>query len=125
MSRSRARPLLPLLALAAALACGPAEEREASPPPPAAPPEPVFVGGAVCAECHPDETARWRGSHHDRAMEAPDAVLAPFAGEHFEKDGETTTFFRREGRPAVRVRAPDGQETELEVAWTFGYIRKK
>ncbi len=111
-----------LLALGAALGCGPAEERtSAVAPAPPEPAAPVFVGGAVCAECHPNETERWRGSHHDRAMETPDAVLAPFAGESFEKDGETTTFFRREGRPAVRVRSADGDERDLEVAWTFGF----
>jgi hypothetical protein len=32
-----------------------------------------YVAPSTCASCHPDEAARWRGSHHDRALE----VAAP------------------------------------------------
>ena len=31
--------------------------------------EPHYVGRATCATCHREEDRRWRGSHHDLAMQ--------------------------------------------------------
>ena len=97
-----------------------AEVAELAPPP--GPAEVTYVGVAVCESCHADETAAWRGSHHDRAMErvGPETVLGPFEGETFA-DAGVETVFRREGdRYRVRTEGADGAETELDVAYTFG-----
>ena len=36
-----------------------------------APPALSYVGVASCEECHAEESRRWRGSHHDLAMQRP------------------------------------------------------
>jgi len=61
--------------------------------PPATPPTPVaaaagpakYVGGAKCATCHAKESAAWKGSDHDLAMQLADAqsVLGDFANAKF------------------------------------------
>ena len=90
-------------------------------PPPAPEPEPAepatHVGAAVCAECHSAETERWRGSHHDRAMEAPeaDAVLGAFDGRTLRHSGERYAFVRDGERFRVEI---DGAAYDVE--WTFG-----
>ena len=40
----------------------------------------AYVGGAICAGCHPAEAAAWRGSHHALAMgkAGGDTVLGDF-----------------------------------------------
>ena len=69
---------------------------------------PRFVGGATCAECHPAETAAWRGSHHDLAMqEATEAtVLGNFDDATISYAGVTSTFFRRGEWFFVRTDGP-------------------
>ncbi len=127
---SRALPAV--VALAALLsACGGREE--ASPPPttttttmPAAartPPAPAaFVGSGACADCHAAETAAWRGSHHDRAMEVADdsTVLGDFNDAKLTHFGVTSTFVRRDGRFVVRTEGPDGKLADYDVGYTFG-----
>jgi len=46
----------------------------------------AFVRGARCVNCHAAETALWRGSHHDLAMQvATEAtVRADFDGTRFQ-----------------------------------------
>jgi len=53
------------------------------------PSAPTFVGGETCAPCHADETRRWAGSHHDRAMEvaSEQSVLGDFDGASFSYGG--------------------------------------
>ena len=74
---------------------------------------PTYVDGRVCATCHPIEAARWRGSHHDRAMEvaAPEAVLGDFSGTTFEG-----TRFAREGDAFII----DVANQRRRVRYTFG-----
>ena len=115
-----ARALASALALALA-ACG-SEERPAAPPA-AAPPAPLaYVGAARCAGCHAAEADAWRGSDHERAMQAASdaSVLGDFAGARFEKDGVATTFERRDGRWVVRTEGADGALHDYDVAYTFG-----
>ena len=97
------------------VACERSEERPADERPLA------WVGAARCAGCHAREAAAWRGSDHDRAMEAPAARLGDFANARFERDGAVTTFFEREGRAFVRTPGPDGRVADFEVAYTFGF----
>ncbi len=82
----------------------------------------AYVGRESCAGCHPTETTRWTGSNHDLAMgvATDPAVLGDFDDAIFESGGDTTTFFRRDGRFLVRTAGPDGEVREYEVEYTFG-----
>jgi Flp pilus assembly protein TadD len=94
-----------------------------APEPSAAPPaKAVFVGRAACEKCHAEEARRWKGSHHDLAMqEATEAtVLGDFRGARFTHFGVTSTFFRKDGRFFVRTDGPDGKLQEYPIAYTFG-----
>ncbi len=89
----------------------------------AAPPAPVsFVGGQKCAECHKNEYDKWRGSHHDLAMDEADesTVLGNFDDAEFEYFGATSRFYRKDGQFFVYTRGPGGKMGEFEVKYTFG-----
>jgi Flp pilus assembly protein TadD len=131
----RARPVLAAVAAAAALGTGVVGACSRGEPPPApgaatGPVEPAsapaaarrYVGTARCAACHAAEAERWRGTHHDRAMqEATEAtVLGDFGGARFEQDGAVTTFTKRDGRFFAKAEGPDGALHDYEIAYTFG-----
>ncbi len=84
--------------------------------------EPAFAGGAVCGGCHPQQAERWRGSHHDRAMqEATGAsVLGDFEDASFTHRGVTSKFFRSGGRFFVNTEGHAGEHGDYEIAYTFG-----
>jgi Flp pilus assembly protein TadD len=86
------------------------------------PPPLTYVGARSCAECHVEETRRWRGSHHDLAMQeaTPQTVLGDFADAQFTYEGVTTRFHRKDGRFLVRTDGPDGRLAEYPVAYVFG-----
>src|SRR5690606_17999101 len=94
--------------------------REASAEAPASAPH--YVGGEVCSACHTSEAQRWRGSHHDLAMQParPDTVLGDFGDTRIEHDGIETRFFTRDGRYLVATEGPDGETGEFEVTHVFG-----
>jgi Tfp pilus assembly protein PilF len=81
-----------------------------------------FVGGEICAGCHAGETARWKESHHARAMQAATAatVLGDFADVTFHHFGVDTTFSRASDKFMVRTDGPDGAPHDYEIAYTFG-----
>ncbi len=81
-----------------------------------------YVGGSTCAGCHAEETRRWRGSHHDLAIQKPDekTVLGDFSGRTFEHQGVTTRFYRRDGGYFVHTDGPDGRPAEFKLAYLFG-----
>lgn len=83
---------------------------------------PAYVGVEACRECHAAETALWRGSHHDLAMQAAraDTVLGDFDDKCFEYAGITTRFFRREGKFITNTDGADGKLADFEVRYTFG-----
>lgn len=124
--RSRFAALLVTGAAAAACARGP--ERAAAPSSsPTAVPTPLaakatFVGRGACARCHAEEDRRWRGSHHDLAMQEANekTVLGDFDDATFTHFGVTSTFFRKNGRFWVRTDGPDGKLHEYPIAYTFG-----
>lgn len=105
-----ARGLLPALL---ATACSEASD-------PSLPP--AFVGAEACADCHPAQSAAWRGSDHDLAMQpaSGEAVLGDFAGASFTYAGVTTTFSRQNGEFRVRTDGPDGRPADYRIAYTFG-----
>ena len=81
-----------------------------------------YVGAETCATCHAPEAAAWKGSHHDLAMQhaTEETVLGDFDGATFEKDGVTTTFFRKDGAFVVNTDGPDGTMQDFPVKFTFG-----
>ena len=93
-------------------------DRPSAVPPPTA----AFAGGQKCAECHKNEYDKWRGSHHDLAMDAANdaTVLGNFDNAVFEYFGVTSRFFRTDGRFFVHTRGPGGKMGDFEVKYTFG-----
>lgn len=86
--------------------------------------EPVaYVGRDVCAACHADAAARYAGSDHDRAIEAPTpaSVLGDFSGVTFRHDGVASRFLQRGDSFFVRTPGPDGVARDYAVRYTFGY----
>jgi hypothetical protein len=124
------RPLRAAFLLAVALGTGAACRERAAPsaasgPVPTPPPRSAgatFVGREACKSCHAAEYARWKGSHHDLAMQeaAADTVLGAFDGRTFTHFGVTSTFFQRDGKFFVRTDGPDGKLREYPIAYTFG-----
>jgi Flp pilus assembly protein TadD len=81
-----------------------------------------YVGVASCEECHAEETRRWRGSHHDLAMQlpGPGTVLGDFADARFTWGAVTTRFFRKGRQYVVRTDGPDGRLADYPVVYVFG-----
>ncbi len=81
-----------------------------------------YVGQQVCGQCHQQAEQRWRGSHHDLAMQpATDATVAgDFKNARFSYAGITSTFSRRDGKFVVRTDGPDGALHDYDVKYTFG-----
>ena len=98
-------------------ACGRGEDRAAPPAANAPPPAAGYVGAARCAGCHAAQTAAWRGSHHDRAMQAADrgdACSATSAARVFEQPRRRARrFSRRDERFVVPHRGPGRRARRL------------
>jgi hypothetical protein len=82
-----------------------------------------WVGVDRCERCHEDETALWRGSHHDRAMAeaTEETVLGDFADTSFTYAGVTSRFYRRGEGFFVETDGPDGALTEFPIDYVFGF----
>ncbi|MBN1239097.1 MAG: tetratricopeptide repeat protein [Gammaproteobacteria bacterium] len=112
-----------LAALLACAGCAPeGDDASRAEQAPAAAVDARYVGGGVCAECHAEQARRWRGSHHDLAMQSASAasVLGDFDGARFEHAGVTSVFRQRGGEFTVSTDGPDGTLQEFRVAYTFG-----
>lgn len=110
-----------LLAAALAMACGPtASDGGAGESAPAQ--QALFVGSPVCTTCHTQQAERWRGSHHDLAMQEADAasVLGNFDDATFERRGQSTRFTRRGDEYWVQAEGPSGGPEDFRIAYTFG-----
>jgi len=83
---------------------------------------PTFVGGQACTSCHEEQARRWRGSHHDLAMQraSETTILGDFGPTRFTYNGVTSTFFKTEGRFFVRTDGPTGALQDYEIAYAFG-----
>ncbi len=88
----------------------------------AARPAASHVGQQVCGQCHQQTAQRWRGSHHDLAMQSPTdaSVAGDFNNSRFTYAGVTSTFFRRGSTFVVRTDGPDGKLHDYDVKYTFG-----
>jgi tetratricopeptide (TPR) repeat protein len=85
-------------------------------------PEARYVGSERCAPCHKAAFDKWKGSHHQLAMQAArlGTVLGDFDDATFPLRGKTWKFFRRGERFLVLAEGPDDALHEYEVAYTFG-----
>ena len=81
-----------------------------------------YVGHQVCGQCHPQVEQRWRGSHHDLAMQPATAttVAGNFDDARFTYAGVTSTFSRRGEKFVVRTDGPGGKLADYDVKYTFG-----
>ena len=82
----------------------------------------AYVGRGVCAECHAEETALFKGSYHDLAMDfaTPETVLGDFNDAAFTHFGMTTRFFREGDRYFTYTEGPGGEMDTFLVKYTFG-----
>ncbi len=82
----------------------------------------TFVGSETCAGCHQAEAKRWRGSHHEQAMNYADvsSVRGDFNDAAFDHYGVHSRFFRQDGKFLVETDGPDGKPATFEVKYTFG-----
>jgi Tfp pilus assembly protein PilF len=83
----------------------------------------TFVGREACAPCHAEEDRRWKGSHHDLAMQEAtvETVLGNFENASFTHFGVTSTFLQKDGKFFVRTDGPNGELHEYPIAYTFGF----
>jgi len=88
----------------------------------AALPAASFVGRQVCGQCHEQAERRWRGSHHDLAMQpATEASVAgDFKNTRFTYAGVTSSFFRRDGKFVVQTDGPDGKLYDYDITCQTG-----
>ncbi|HEY7870168.1 MAG TPA: hypothetical protein VIF59_13115, partial [Methylomirabilota bacterium] len=89
---------------------------------PSAGPAATYIGGQSCAGCHAQAAERWRGSHHDLAMQPAtgSSVTGDFKDARFTYAGVTSTFFRKDGKFLVRTDGADGKLEDFEIVYTFG-----
>lgn len=86
--------------------------------------KPHFVGGETCIECHKIEHDLWTHSDHDLAMAVAteESVLGDFDNAFFvSQKGDTSRFYKREGRYFVFTNGPGGTFKEFEITHTFGW----
>ncbi len=82
----------------------------------------AFTGSESCQSCHAEEFSQWQGSHHDLAMQVPNAetVLGNFDDASFTYNDITTRFFRKGDKFMVNTDGEDGKLADFEVAYVFG-----
>ena len=82
----------------------------------------TFVGSKQCNSCHPNAYNKWKGSHHDKAMEVAgeQTVLGDFNNAVFKYEGITTRFYRKNEKFFVNTQGPDGTMSDFEITYTFG-----
>ncbi len=87
-------------------------------------PELHFVGSSKCGGCHQESYAKWRGSHHDLAMDeaTQQTVLGDFNNVTFTDPHNqiSSRFFRRDGGFYVETQGPDGNLDTFQITYTFG-----
>lgn len=81
-----------------------------------------FTGTASCIECHKLEYDRWKGSHHDDAMDTAtvETVLGNFNNAELEYNGITSRFYKAGEKFMVHTEGPDGEMDDFEIKYTFG-----
>ena len=84
--------------------------------------EPQYVGTQACAECHDFFMKRWSLSYHAESMNhATEAsVLGDFSSQKLEHSGETSEFFKEDGKYWVSVHSSDGKTNQYEIKYVLG-----
>jgi len=82
----------------------------------------TFVGVKKCIECHKQEYEKWKGSHHDLAMDVAneESVLGDFSNAVFEHKGITSVFYRKGKKFFVHTQGPDGKMGDFKATHTLG-----
>lgn len=85
--------------------------------------EATYVGRGSCIECHQTEAKLFHGSHHDLAMDfaTPETVRAKFDGTEIEHYGVVSRVFMDDDKFMVHTEGPDGEMSDFEVKYVFGY----
>ena len=83
---------------------------------------PAYVGSQACSTCHLAEFERWQDSHHALAMQVAtaDTVLGDFSGTELEHFGQSSTFYKDNGKYFVRTDNARGELEVFPVSYTFG-----
>jgi predicted CXXCH cytochrome family protein len=83
---------------------------------------PAYVGSAVCADCHAEETEAWATSNHAHAWTeaTPDNIVADFDGTTFEGNGMSVRFRIEDGRYHADVTESDGSRHDWTVHSVVG-----
>ena len=83
---------------------------------------PAFVGRDACKDCHKTEYDKWKGSHHDLAMDVADdqTVLGDFNNAVFIHNDITSRFFKKDQKFYVNTVGPEGRLADFEITHTFG-----
>ena len=82
----------------------------------------TYVGQEHCAQCHAEEDAAWRKSHHAAAMQVANSstVLGNFNDAHFAAQGSNSEFLKKNDKFFVRTAGADDKPTDFELTYTFG-----
>ena len=82
-----------------------------------------YIGRTSCVECHQNESEKFVDSHHDKAMDVAteSSVLGNFDDQTLEHFGITSRMFRDGDRFMINTEGPDGQMTDFEVKYVFGF----
>ncbi len=84
----------------------------------------VFAGAEKCKKCHQAAYDKWKGSHHDLAMQQATelTVLGDFNDAEYTDpyNSVTSRFYRRDNKFYVETEGPEGQSGEFEITHTFG-----
>ncbi|MEN8728776.1 MAG: tetratricopeptide repeat protein [Desulfuromonadales bacterium] len=84
-----------------------------------------FVGSEKCKKCHETAYNKWKGSHHDLAMDVANdtTVLGDFNDVSYTDpyNKVTSRFYRKGDKYFVQTEGPDGQPGEFEITYTFGF----
>ncbi len=81
-----------------------------------------WVGADACLDCHSDEYALWKDSHHDLAMQevSPATVLGNFENAGFSYAGVNSRFFRKGEEFWVETDNAKGELEAFRIAYVFG-----
>ena len=84
----------------------------------------TWAGRQACQECHAAADSVWTGSDHDLAMQlpGPTTITADFDDAQYTHFGVTSSFYRDGDKYMVRTDGPNGEMTDFEVAYVFGYF---
>lgn len=82
-----------------------------------------YVETETCLNCHGEQASAWQKSDHYWSMReaTEESVLGDFDGASFKDGGVSALFFRKGNRYFVNTVGADGQRSNFEVLYTFGF----